>query len=762
MKRRLILICIAVLLLAGVWTPTGVAADADHPIVMTILCDPDPELETGGTIPDLLFTIRNTGKTDYTLEHATLSGGFEDRTLILDESITVLAGGTKEFHLTDVPVDDAQLDTNVIYRLSWKESELLIDNEEGTTTTIEHERETEAEIRIERFVPPELAVEAAASAERVRAGETFTVTYTITNDTKFDMSGLRLYDPEQSMQSIGLPSAELFAGESRSVEVTYTMGKQDMTFAPVIEYTVRQREQTTRAADPLVVESVVVDLVIEVEQYPTTSDGSTFAITVRNNGNRAVTNIRVYDEINTEVDEPFDLAPEQSKVLMYTVPSAISAGTIRKIRFHLTAVDAFETEFTVTDANLYEAVPFINSDSVMLVLNVVLQRAFYNEDGKLCAALQFEIRNYSKITLHDATLTELQLFDVLKTYDELQHGETYFVTTLQLDGVPELSFRVDAFDPSGALRSTETVRLDLSRLKELANQTDDPVYVYPDNPYLKDLDVKYRGILRTAGLIVLILAAICAVVCIILYIAERMIRAKLPAEFEENMESVMQKTKRRVEPQIFGDAPTEQFGYTVPIKLRNYGELTEQEAEARRREYKEKLNENLREYRSSPAAISSKSRPVEPSASSGAAFAGTRVMPVARSKPAPVREDIRLIRVQPEEPAPAKEADKPASKPQKPVSKEPAKPVQKPNAKPATTQKPVKPVEKPAEKPAAQKPAPTPAQKPVPAQTPAPVAQPHEKPQTDVKEPQAPRLLTLRKAPQKRPVRGQTIKRMNG
>ena len=53
--------------------------------------------------------------------------------------------------------------------------------------------------------------------------------------------------------------------------------------------------------------------------------------------------------------------------------------------------------------------------------------------------------------------------------------------------------------------------------------------------------------------------------------------AKLPAEFEENMESVMQKTKRRVEPLIFGDAPTEQFGYVAPIKLRNYGELTEED-----------------------------------------------------------------------------------------------------------------------------------------------------------------------------------------
>ena len=68
------------------------------------------------------------------------------------DSLKKAAGGTKEFHLTDVVVEDAQLDTTVIYRLSWKESELLIDSEDGTTTTIEHERETEAEIRIERFV----------------------------------------------------------------------------------------------------------------------------------------------------------------------------------------------------------------------------------------------------------------------------------------------------------------------------------------------------------------------------------------------------------------------------------------------------------------------------------------------------------------------------------------------------------------------------------------------------------------------------------
>ena len=66
MKRRLLLICIAILLFAGVIPTAGVFADTDHPIILSIQTEEEPELETAGTIPDLLFTIRNTGDTDYT------------------------------------------------------------------------------------------------------------------------------------------------------------------------------------------------------------------------------------------------------------------------------------------------------------------------------------------------------------------------------------------------------------------------------------------------------------------------------------------------------------------------------------------------------------------------------------------------------------------------------------------------------------------------------------------------------------------------
>ena len=241
MKKKLLLICIAVCLLIGVISPVGGVADDKHPITMTITVDPDPELEEGGTIPDLLFTIRNTGSTDYTLEDATLSGGYENRELTLEDSrITVLADGTKEFHLYDVPVTDEQLDKEIVYELAWNETVTTFDDAEGSVTTI-YSRETRAGVTVARFVLPELSVSARTKNTLVRDGETFTVVYTVKNDTKFDMSGLKLYDPEQSMQRIELPSADLFAGESRSIEITYTMGREDMHFKPVIEYIARQR-----------------------------------------------------------------------------------------------------------------------------------------------------------------------------------------------------------------------------------------------------------------------------------------------------------------------------------------------------------------------------------------------------------------------------------------------------------------------------------------------------------------------------------------
>ena len=635
MKKRIaILICILSILFAGISLPAGGFADGDHPITLTITCDPDPELEEGGTIPDLLFTIHNTGTSDYTLKNATLSGGYEDRELSLDERITVLAGGTKEFHLADVPITDAQLDTDVVYQLSWTETEIREDTETGEYSTVEHKRDTSAAVNIPRFVLPELTVTVRSDAERARVGESFTVVYTIENNTKYDMSGLKLYDPEQSMQRIELPSAELYSGEKRSVEITCTMGKKDMTFRPVIEYTVRQREMVSQTQQPLKIESIVVDLTIGVQQYPTTREGASFAITVTNAGNRTVTDIRLFDEINTSIGDAFDLAPEQSKVLEFSVPSAVASGVIRKVRFHLRAVDCFGTTFTVTDPNQYDAIPYVDTDAVKLYLYVEMEKAFYDDNGKLCGTIQFEIRNYSDVTLHNAVLREENLFGKIVEYGELQNGETYDSETYQLDGVQSLEFYVKAYDPAGNEYKTGEVRLDLTNLKALADQSDEPVYVYPYNPFFKNLIQDLKKPVMLTLIVVLSVVAACMIACIALFIAERKLKAKLPPAFEDDMEKAMRKTQRRMDNPLFKDAPTEQFGYTVPIKLRDYGELTEQEAEARRQQYAKKLRENLdRDAKAASAKPTGNPTPEPENRQEEPKFAQTRIIPVSRIKP---------------------------------------------------------------------------------------------------------------------------------
>ncbi len=663
MKRIACMALALALLMAGLVLPVPASADDAHPITLTVACDPAPELEGDGTIPELLFTIRNESQSDYTLEKAKLSGGFEEIEMTLDESITVLAGGTREVRLTDVPVRADQLDVEIVYLLSWTETETVIDEETGDATFIKHPREASASILIERFVVPELTVSASCETPRVRADETFTVVYTVRNDTQFDMTGLRLLDPEQSMQTIPLPATELNAGQGFTVSVEYKMGAGDMTFCPRIEYVARRREMTTEAATPLIVESVVVDLVISAQQNPATEEGTTFIITVKNNGNRTVTNIRLYDEINTPIGQPFDLGPDQIVVRQYTVVPAISSDVVRTVRFHAEATDALDAHIYVEDPNAYSVLPYVTSDEVRLGLYVVLQSPYYDENGKLCATIQCEIRNYSDLRIRNAKLTELTLFGVINTYDELRHGETYFTRSYQLDGVQELRFRLDAVDPAGQPCSSETIQLDLSDLKAIADSKTDPVYVYTVNPYLSDLGAKYTGGMKTVAAIILIVAGVCAIACISLFAVELHLKNKLPARFEDDMEKTVRTAERRREKQLFTDAPTVQFGYTAPIKLRNYGELTEEEAKARREQYRKGLEENLKREGAQPAPPQSRKprQPVRPTAEETAAFQRPKPIPVPEPSPEP-------------EPIPTPQPAGP-----QPVGAEPIRPEEKPD-----------------------------------------------------------------------------------
>ena len=593
-KRFWILIFTAVIALSGLVRPVGGFAEDEHPITLSITCDPMPELEGEGVVPEMKFTIRNSSDADYMLLNAELSQGYEDIPLPLGGDVLVPADGMREFLLNDVPIHDDQLDKDVTYVLSWEEIEEVADPDTGEIAIVRHDREASASIRIERFVIPELTVTAACDEVFVYQNRDFSVTYTIRNDTEFDMTGIRLYDPEQSMQSIPLATSDLRAGGSLRATVQYRMGAKDMQFRPVVEYVSRRRDITTTAEKTLAVQSLIVGLELSSQALPPTAEGTTFYVTVRNTGNRTVTGVQVYDEINSPMGEPFDLTPNGTKTVECRITPALSSDVVRTVRFHAAATDVLQNRVYGEDTEFFKVSPYIEQNDVRLELLVEPQTPFYDENGKLSVSFQLHIRYFGEIRLHDGVLSELSASEELTRYTDLIRGDTYFTKTYPIDNVDKLIFCVTARDPAETLHSSEPVTVDVAALRESSEHKIDPVYVYTTNPYLNDIDAKYRGVIKVITVIALSVAAFCAVVCIILYAVELHIRNKLPGEFEDDMEKALHATKRRMDDQLFGDAPTERFGYRAPTKLRNYGELTEKEAKARRELYAKGLAEDMK------------------------------------------------------------------------------------------------------------------------------------------------------------------------
>ena len=668
MKRIFWFILTAALLLTACLPAAFCAADGEHPITLTVTCEEPPELEGEGEIPDLLFTIRNDSQTDYTMTDAVLSGGYADKEMEIDDTITVPAGGTREFHLYDVPVRDDQLNKETVYTLRWEETVATFDEETGEATLASFPRETSASFMIERFVVPRLSVDVIVDYERVRQNESFTVTYIITNATEYDMSRLKLSDTMQSHQSIDLPSTDIKAGETMRVPVTYQMGSNDMSFLPRVDYIARRRELSETREQAVTVQSVVVDLALSVQAYPATKEGTTFSITVTNNGSHTMTGIRIYDEINTPVEDAFDLAPGQTVSRLFTVTPAVSSDYIRTVRFHVTARDTLGKQVRVDGTDSFDVVPYVESSNVRLSLIASLQTPYIDENGKLCVTVQFEIRNFGDVRIHSAVLKELGIFGEVKDFGELPRGVTYHSETYQIDNVSELSFRLDALDPANQPRTTDVVRISVAGLREsIAVKTEPEIVVSTFNPYLQDLDTKYTGVLKTILIVGLSIAGVCALICIILLSVEIGIRNKLPADFEEDMENALRATKRRTEKQLFSDAPTEQFGYTAPVKLRSYGELTEAEAKARRESYAKGLEENLRREGVAPQPKPVSRTPVMIDGD------GTRVLPVS-GRTATAQSAGTVNRPAPQDPNAAHrpasgtgEFKRPAAQPNRPI-----------------------------------------------------------------------------------------------
>ena len=567
LQLNILILAVLLLLLA-----VPAHAETEEPITLTVEADPECLLSGAGEMTYFRFTVKNNQDEDYTLDELMLQGDLISAKLITEE-ITILANDVIEFTLENVRIEEYQFDVDLVFRLIWKTVDFAPEDE-GHEQPILTEHVVAADpIRIEQFVEPVMDISFTPDILMAREGDLVTVTYTLVNETKFDMTNITLQDagiPQQP--SIPLEKNVLNAGERMEVSTFFQMGSGNVELNPSAQYTVWGVESKTTAKEPVTVELVEIDFRMEVEKYTATADGTLFRITLLNNGTHPVTDIRIVDEIGSLIASGINLNNGADRTISYVAPSAVSSGTVRYISFAASGTDGLGGTVTAKSPSAYELLPFVDSDQVQMQLTVTLENAAQTDDGAYKLSLLFEVRNDSQVLIQNAVITEGDYFKgVVNEYATLSTGTTSFEKEFIVpSGIRSLTFVLTAMDPAQTQYASAPMTLDLTPLA--APAPTNPPAIRPG----KTVDVagtiydtsRYTKIFRVAALIALALTLMFLLLSLIFRVAETNIRRWLPKETLLRPFGSRLTTTAPVSAPVRRDPVHNQFGYMQPAKLR--------------------------------------------------------------------------------------------------------------------------------------------------------------------------------------------------
>ena len=564
-KLHILILSILLLLMAGF-----AAAENEEALILTVEADPDCFLSEAGEMTFFRFTLKNTLEETYTLEQLTLQGDLLDEPRLIAESITINANDVQEFSLEKVGIEEEDFDRDLFFQLTWQTTAYGEEDADHLYPIVTAHVIT-APVHIERFIEPVMSLSCAPDVLLAREGDPITVTYTLVNDTKFDMTNITLQDAGVPQPAVPLAKNVLNAGERMEVGFTFAMGAATLELYPTAQYTVRGIESKASAAEIVAVEYVEVALDMAVEKYPATAEGTLFRITLRNDGTHSMSDIRIVDEIGTPIADGISLKSGDEKTVSYTVPSAVSSGTVRYISFEATGRDCVGGTTSVKSPSAYEVLPFVESDQVRLNLSVTLSGSSRSDDGSNRLKLLFEIHNDSLVPIRDAIISEADYFKgIVNEYASLSTGATTFEKEFVVPaGTRSLTFVMTAVDPAQTQYATVPLTLDLSPLTEpkpTAVPAIKPGKTVDTTGTIYDTE-RYVQLFRMTALIALALALVFLLLALIFRVAETNIRRWLPKEpvarpFGPRKTATGPIVKETVDP------VHDQFGYIQPAKLR--------------------------------------------------------------------------------------------------------------------------------------------------------------------------------------------------
>lgn len=552
-----------------------------HNISLTVTVDPDAELDEGGPLSWLRFDITNGGASDYTLHYAAITCHQIGLNENLSDQLTISGGAAREFHLYDVNIPDSSLGKELTFTLTWTDISYSASDPQHNAP-INTEQSADAKATIDRFIQPVIQISSSCDVEMAKPQDKVEIVYTLENNTKFDMFNLVVYDSKVVKAPLVLQDTTLLSGMRMTVKYEAVMEQTDLVSQPIVTYTVKNKPVETQASSIVTISCAIVQLEMSVQQLPATTEGVEFSITVTNSGTHEIKDIQIFDEINTKVDEPFNLEASQSKSITYTVRAATSASQTRFVSFHMTGTDCFGEEYLYSGTTSYELIPYVDASNISIHLEAVLANSSFDEGGNLNATIYFTIRNDSIVPVFNASLVEQggNSEQPIKSFVELNTGTTAFSSDFFIvKDTASLSFVLKASDSAGNACSSEIVTIDLSGA--FKNSSSLTTLQNPGNVIGGQLDTsKITDVVWTILIVVMIIVALGTIVIVTLYFMEIKQRPNIITAdthfttsrivLDEN-EVVTFDTKSPVVQTDKEDVlPFEGMGYVAPARLRYY------------------------------------------------------------------------------------------------------------------------------------------------------------------------------------------------
>lgn len=483
----------------------------------------EPSISTKATPSDLVgsgtveveIVIKNTSDT-LTMEDPILEGP-----QINSYSVgNIGPGQTRQLQIPSFNITSDQLGKAVSFKLSWTENGSRI--EKTTSFTVGNRQAT-----------PKLQATRKIDKELVEEGGSVTFSYVLQNQGDVDITNIEITDPAFSEPVVSKLS--LAVGESKTTTKQLTMGSEPVTSEPTVKYSAVGKASEIKI-DPIQINvaSALLDVAVQVKE--SNAVGTTLSIVIANKGNLGLTALKVSDELGNEIKSGFDLAPEKSESMEYTV----TGTTTRYFLVSVTGTDSLKRPFTYESAKSTEVKPFIDSSSVQLSLLAEADDSALATTGRV--KITFKISNVGDVVLYDAVINEETLGEVVNI-GVLNTGETTKSESFDIKSDTQLRFSLKAADSAGNAYTASAKTIDI------APPGLEPTPLAPEEtPEVQDETTPspIQGTLLTLIIVIAVLLVAAVIALVVLLMQDKKSKAGQQDELDE-LEELLERPRLRAD-----------------------------------------------------------------------------------------------------------------------------------------------------------------------------------------------------------------------